>query len=606
MVEFTFRVSGEPEVWDAFTGETKPIYRFEPLEERTKVRLDMEPYQGLIVVFTPLSGRPAVLNDNLTTISRVVPSKDGVEVQGYCDTGGKKKVFVLYEGKRYVSEAKVDPPPPPIILDGPWEFQLQPTMDNSWGDFRYPPSPEFIGAEARRFKYMEEGARLGIDLGWHKKEFDDSNWPEFVYSFGPYWWTIGPFPEDKEPTDLLERAIAGKIDSTQWQWYCFSQKYGCDKREVHSDWGGLLGVSDKFIVFDATEKGKDVTRYLFTYVYSPKEQVLILDFGGREVFPREAWVNGSKIISVGRDEKVRVESIVARDVIASEEKIFHTHQKLEKEATAEVRLKKGWNHVLLKLIQLKGEKIWTYAVFYNPDNPPRDEPHVPLLKWFRNPPNIVYDILPSEKIRVGWYRFEAPPGLKSLKLKMKVRSIEAWVNGEPFKVNDGKITLPSPINEVSKIALRVEHEPGYYAGAAFLEPVTFECGRGLISLGDWCDFALESYSGGAIYAKKVKLNANQLKGKVLLDLGQLNSTAEVFVNGKPAGTRLGRPYQFDITNLLREGENRIEVRIYNTLANHYSIGYPTRYVYKGQTVSGLLGPVKLKFLSEITLRTLAC
>ena len=264
-------------------------------------------------------------------------------------------------------------------------------------------------------------------------------------------------------------------------------------------------------------------------------------------------------------------------------------------------MRKGLNYILLKLVQPKGEKIWTYAVLYDPENPPKEERYVPLLKWFRKPPSITYDILPSDKSHVGWYRFEAPPGLKLMKLNIKARNVQAWVDGESVKVRDRNVTLPSPKKKVSKIALRVEHEPGYYAGAAFPEPIAFECDRGLIPLGDWCDYALESYSGGAIYAKTVKLDANHLKGKIILDLGKVNSTAEVYVNGKPAGVRLGRPYRFDVTGLLQEGENKIEVKIYNTLANHYSIGYPTRYVYEGQTVSGLLGPAKLQFLSEVTL-----
>ena len=86
-----------------------------------------------------------------------------------------------------------------------------------------------------------------------------------------------------------------------------------------------------------------------------------------------------------------------------------------------------------------------------------------------------------------------------------------------------------------------------------------------------------------------------------LDLGRVNSTAEVRVNDRPAGLRMARPYTFDLSGLLREGENTIEVKVRNTLANHYSVGYPTKFVYDGQTVSGLLGPVRLRFLNEVTL-----
>jgi hypothetical protein len=42
---------------------------------------------------------------------------------------------------------------------------------------------------------------------------------------------------------------------------------------------------------------------------------------------------------------------------------------------------------------------------------------------------------------------------------------------------------------------------------------------------------------------------------------------------------------------VRRGQNRIEVLVYNTLANHYQT-IPTRY--RGSALSGLLGPVSLE------------
>jgi hypothetical protein len=47
---------------------------------------------------------------------------------------------------------------------------------------------------------------------------------------------------------------------------------------------------------------------------------------------------------------------------------------------------------------------------------------------------------------------------------------------------------------------------------------------------------------------------------------------------------------------VQEGRNRIEIKIANTLANHMST-YPTKWVFEGQTESGLLEPVLLRFLS---------
>jgi hypothetical protein len=77
----------------------------------------------------------------------------------------------------------------------------------------------------------------------------------------------------------------------------------------------------------------------------------------------------------------------------------------------------------------------------------------------------------------------------------------------------------------------------------------------------------------------------------MLDLGGVTASAEVRINGRPAGIRLAPPWKFDLTTLAKPGDNRIEVLVYNTLANHYTT-IPTRYVRP--TPSGLLGPVHIE------------
>ena len=62
------------------------------------------------------------------------------------------------------------------------------------------------------------------------------------------------------------------------------------------------------------------------------------------------------------------------------------------------------------------------------------------------------------------------------------------------------------------------------------------------------------------------------------------------MNGKLAGIKVSPPWDLDISAFVKPGENRIEILVSNTLANHY-MTIPTHY--RGQTTSGLLGPVKL-------------
>jgi hypothetical protein len=81
--------------------------------------------------------------------------------------------------------------------------------------------------------------------------------------------------------------------------------------------------------------------------------------------------------------------------------------------------------------------------------------------------------------------------------------------------------------------------------------------------------------------------------RVLLDLGTVRGTAEVEVNGRPAGVRIWSPYRFDLTGLVHDGTNRLTITVFNTLGPLLDDSSPTAGVYAGQRVSGLLGPVRL-------------
>ena len=378
-------------------------------------------------------------------------------------------------------------------------------------------------------------------------------------------------------------------------------------------------MSENFLVFpaaggcasDSASGSRDAVRYLCTNLHSARDQELTFNFGGRQPFPRAAWVNGDQVLAVDAAAATRplrdppdAATLAGCDFTQRMIDLERPEAcELEQEAAARVALRAGWNRVVLRLTQPRGRKLATYAVFQDPAQPPRAERYVPLLKWFRDPPGIRFDILADGAPRVGWYRFEAPPGTRGIRLPLKARRVSAWVDGAAVAVIGDTATLAAPRAGVSQVALRVEHEPGYYAGAAFENPVTFTCEEGVISLGDWRDHALESYSGAVVYRKRMQVPAASLGGRALLDLGRVRATATLRVNGAAAGIRLAAPYTFDVSDLLRTGENCIEITVHNTLANHYSIGYPTNFVYDGHTVSGLFGPVtRVRFQGAVRLR----
>jgi hypothetical protein len=180
--------------------------------------------------------------------------------------------------------------------------------------------------------------------------------------------------------------------------------------------------------------------------------------------------------------------------------------------------------------------------------------------------------------------------------------VTVWVNGIQQNVNekqkevDGltfyKVNLKTFKPETSQIVLKINYLPGFRGAGSIPKYIQQQCDKGLISLGDWSNIVgLKAYSGGAWYRKTIELKPEDLENKLEIDLGDLVSSAEVFVNGKSAGIKLSPPWKFDFSKLAQQGENRIEVLIYNTLANNY-IAIPTRY--RGSIKSGLVGPVFLK------------
>ena len=581
---FALRVRGEPEIWDCWSGEVTPWHRFACTNDRTTVRLTMEANQGIVLVLRPPGGRPAVAADNLGAITHVEATGDTVEaagdtveIRGTFEDGGAKSVRVRHKGREYGAKARIGPAPVPLHLTGDWSLRLLPTMDNRWGDFREPAGDAQIGAEARQFRYREEEETQGVALDWHSRDYDDGSWPVFTYTFGPYWRASGPFPRGQAPPELAV-LIAGDTDTLDagginWETVSYSQEFGQPGTDV---FGGSHGVADSFLCFDVADEHEERVRYLYTHVRAPRAGRWALHLGADIGQVEQAWLNGEALLPEDFGEPVP--------------------------AAPEVILQEGLNLLLLACVQPPGQPLRAYAALLEPSTTPARDRPAARLTWFAEPSELTYDISPRRESRFGWYRCEAPAGTHTLHLDVDAKSVQVWVNGAEAAIRDGQVRLKAPVVDVSQVALRVEQNPGVYAGAAIRQPVRFECADTALPLGDWSQYALESYSGGAVYRKRFTLTHEQLQGEVVLDLGVVNTTAEVAVNGQVVGVQLARPYRFDITDQVREGENELEVTVYNTLANYFSTGpYDSEYVFPGQTVSGLLGPVTVSFPARVTL-----
>ena len=166
--------------------------------------------------------------------------------------------------------------------------------------------------------------------------------------------------------------------------------------------------------------------------------------------------------------------------------------------------------------------------------------------WWTNANVLRFDVRASEAKPVGWYRFRIAARLARVHAQGAWQSsgVGQWRARSPANRSSSS---PKPSAKPVTVLLRVEQERGCYGGAAFDEPIQLDCGAGEIALGDWSqNEGLACYSGGAWYRKTVKLPAAK---SVTLDLGNLVSSAEVRVNGQPAGIRVAPPWTFDITRV---------------------------------------------------------
>jgi hypothetical protein len=511
--EVTFRAIGKVELWDPWTGTSRPLEVIYQDAGVTKLKLPLTKTEIQLIVFSP--GQPKV--------------------------AAPPDVSLLTSN---------------IFLTGDWEFELQPTSDNRYGDFHWPPTPAMIGAEARQVWYCEGGK-------------PDGPWQKVTQSFGPQF-----IKGDKLPTDLRAPPTGGKPWDFSWRWGIENdpgaQGYHGLKARVHDDFLAIGAVNGK--PWGNTEyKEGDTDTCFWTTVLAPRDMTANAHIGA--VKPSRVWLNGMEVIGT------------------------------------KLSLKAGANPLVL--LYDKGKYGRTYyavstsePVAPEPDvvrvpagQQPKFKPSPLATRWQEDKGLLPFDVKPDVKSPVGWYRFVSPPGLRGLTVKARGK-VQVWVEdgGQKSEVRSQnsefgiqKFEIEKPARGAVTVLVRIDQERGCYGGAALLEPIRLDCGVGSMALGDWSkNEGLTSYSGGAWYRKTVSIPAGK---RVTLDLGGVAASAEVRVNGKSAGVRVSSPWTFDISSLVKPGENRIEVLVCNTLANHYCT-VPTSY--RGSPVSGLLGPVHVE------------
>jgi hypothetical protein len=503
--DVTFRATGKVDLWDPWTGEARPLPVVSQTASRTRLRLPLSEKEIQLIVFNP--------------------------------------------GKPVIAKAKAGNRQSTIEIAGDWEFELQPTGDNRFGDFHWPPTRARIGAEIRHIDYCE---------GDPAKD----PWQRVTCTFGPQFLRHEQMPG---------RAMADAAEGTRIE---FSWRYGIENDPGHQGYHGLKAVvhNELFVIGQREDtwtgsnkviyKDDGSRPFLQTTVFAPKAMTAYAVTG--DLKPASVWLNGTPVSS------------------------------------DKLKLKAGSNVILLNYDQ--PGRAYFVVSRHKPGKIAPVEPELvpgkqldfvsgPLASyWWQNPDVIPFDIRPDEENPVGWYKFVSPPGFKAMAISAHGK-IEAWADGHPMKAGKGTFTVENVSGNPVPVLIRIEQERGYYGGAAFMAPIKLDCLPGQISLGDWSkNDGLYSYSGGAWYRKDIRIPKAK---QVVLDLGLVVASAEIHVNGTLAGVSVSPPWSMDITTFVKSGINRVEILVCNTLSNHYT-SVPTRY--RGRLDSGLFGPVTIQII----------
>lgn len=194
----------------------------------------------------------------------------------------------------------------------------------------------------------------------------------------------------------------------------------------------------------------------------------------------------------------------------------------------------------------------------------------------------------------GYWRMNIPVGAKSVVVPSYMLGKEIWLNDKKIKITDSLISLAPKSKLLSFVINRKEEK-------ITVAPFKFTVGtKENQKLASWYTYGLQQYSGFLEYETSITID--DTSSNVFIDLGEVKYMAEVFVNDQPAGARLWPPFKFNISNTLKQGENKIRIKIGSLIANKMwmkeDMGKLRTWGWRGipdlnQCNAGLFGPVKL-------------
>ena len=466
-----------------------------------------------------------------------------------------------------------------VELDGEWDFSLQPTLDNRYGDF-YIPAGGVIGAEARFF-----------DCACVEHEGDIPQ--SFEYRELPYCTDtdiIKICTEDKNIGALTR--FAAENDIKKGSFIFQSKEYSAEEQRLHSRYGYVCSEDDfETTLYEQGYHGLKGRVYddnmifsgdsvFISWAYAEKAAPAYLYLCG--VTPDFLFVNGAEITDFSKALELHAgcNKITAGFVYdAAKAPDYRNRAKIKRAG----------------IYLLKSEK--------EPDR---------LYELSRSSFANEQFFTPTAPGAMGVYcfKFTAPPAFISLEANVFGKLLSAYCDGEKMAITNGQAanfggTKYSAVcaekkTHISEVLLYVKSENARGFTSLLPEPVKLSCeGAGKLTTGDTAGFGvLKNYSGKFIYERTVKLEKIFTDERFILKIANAGATVRLEVNGVCAAVFTYKPFEADISDLVVNGENTIKITVSNTLCNHYST-IPSKYSnFPRDAASGLIGPVFIEVVKD--------
>lgn len=509
-----FRSLGAVELWDPFTGKTKPLSAMKVDKEGTYISMPLNATELQLIVFNP---------------DKKVALSDESKVQDYSTVQR---------------------------IQGAWSTELVPTMDNRWGDYHWPATSEMIGPEIRSIHYADAASD-----GWEQPDYIDMNWKRQTLGFAERFQILEALPQSLDVEALLYEP-----QQFGWKPYAFSWRWGVENDYGHQGYHGLKEeMYEDFIrLGEIKVEGTGMKRiadprgdhyYLRTHVYAPHDGVFEVKMG--TVKPQFIYLDG-ELLNIDQ-KQVRLNK-GTHSLLLYYKGACTTYLVFR-----DVKLKGQFDPEFLKERPIT--TLWNGDLSLLPFTIQPVKDAVPVNQYVR--------FLSAPGLQILSFSAYAKNVKAWIDGKLATCTKGA-ARGDGLIFYQVRLEHPS-VTAVSIALELLDIKIGEVGGSVIPNPIRQECGKGELLTGDWGrQEGLRCYSGGMWYRKTIQLDNYNKGTKAELDLGVVISTAQVWINGKEVATRVMGPWTFDVTGYLEEGSNELSVLVYNTPNNHYRT-IPTKY-----------------------------